>query len=121
MQEIDNISFTKKSMALNFIANEILRVEIDLNSRLIVTATTFISNMILATFFTAVTLVSTGYTIWIPIILFGAITLGFSGLIIINKLLRRQIKHYMEEHRKRYFEFLKNIEKISLQEILGKQ
>ncbi len=30
-----------------------------------------------------------------------------AGLIIINKLLRRQIKHYMEEHRKRYFEFLK--------------
>jgi len=111
----NSTDFTKKSIALNFIANEMLRIEVDLNSRLIVTAITFISNMILATFFTAITLFSTGYTMWIPLIFLGASILGFGGLKIINKLLRKQIEHYLEEHRKRYFEMLKNLEKIPLE------
>lgn len=59
IQEADK-DLMRKNLALNFIANEILRVEIDLNSKLIVTQITFISNMILATFLSAITLFSTG-------------------------------------------------------------
>lgn len=117
MEETD-VNLMKKNLALNFIANEILRIEIDLNSKLIVTQTTFISNMILATFLSTITLLSTGHTIWIPVLFLGMIILGLAGIKIIDKLLRKQIEHYLQEHRKQYFQMLENMERLPLKDII---
>jgi hypothetical protein len=111
-----DVDFAKKNLALNFLSNEIMRIEIDLNSHLIVTATTFISNMILVSFFTTVTLLSSGYATWILAVITGTGVLALAGLKIINRLLKKKIKHYLEEHRKQY---ITNAEKH--RKILGRR